>query len=136
MKIDGKVGYQDTNANKYQAVLLNPKSGELLAQISLDEEHTEVNQAISNSGSLQGFTILSGKTKLHETWFNQKNILLRIGNVHHLVKIVTFPIDGEKTAHLEIIQGNRKDYYPSKGQHQPNHLIQRGRALFQAIIGT
>lgn len=136
MKTDGRLGDQNMNKNPHLATLLNPQTGKLLAQISLDEQHIQVNEVISSSGSLQGFTILSGKGKLHETWFDQKTMLLRTRNMYRLVKIATFPIDGEKHGHLEIIQGNIKDHLPSGRQHQPSHPIRRGFALLQTLIGT
>ena len=136
MKIDGRFGNQNMKKNPNLATLLNPQTGKLLAQISLDEQHILVNEVISSSGSLQGFTILSGKGQLHESWFDQKTMLLRTRNVLKLVKIATFPIDGEKHGHLEIIQGNIKDHFLEAGQHQPNHLIRRGLALLQTLTGT
>jgi hypothetical protein len=125
------------NTNKIQATLLDPQTAKPLAQISLDGEPIRANELISASGSLQGFTILSGNGELHEVWFDQQPVLLRTGNIQQLVKIATYPTDGENQGHLEIIPGTKEFCREEEErQSQPKHQIQRALALFQTLLGT
>jgi len=118
-----------------QASLLNPKSGKLLAQIALESAPIRADQLISASGSLQGFSILSGKDELQAAWFNQEDVLLRTGNLQQRVKIITYPSDGENQGHLDLIPGT-KEYCQVEEPSQPRTTTRRGLAMIQAILGS
>lgn len=124
------------NLNASQIIIINPQTGGLISQISLDEEQFQANNVISTSGSLQGFTILSGIDELRNAWFNKKTVLLRTDKVQQHVKIATFPTLGENHGYLETIPETRINFDNEEELTKPRFQIRRGFALLQTLIST
>ncbi len=121
--------------NKTKATLLNPQSGTLLANISLVGEPIQVDGVFNCHSSLQRYVILSETNSLQASWFNQKVVLLRSGDRQQLVKIATYPSEGESQGHLNLLQGKFELYYENR-QHQSKHQKRRWFTLFQTLLGA
>lgn len=124
------------NVNASQAIIINPQSGKPISEISLDGEQFQADKAISTSGCLQGFTILSGNGELKKAWLNMKTVLLRTDEVQQRVMITTFPTLGENHGYLETIPETRKNDDTEEGKTQARHQFRRGLAVLQTLIGT
>lgn len=118
-----------------KAILLDLQTNAPLAEIILEGDPIRAEEVISNRGSIQGFTILSGYEDLLEVWFAQKAVLLRNGNVQQHVKIATYPTEGENRGHLDFIPGTR-EFCPVEEQSQLKTRTRRGLAVLLGIIGS
>jgi hypothetical protein len=124
------------NMDQTQATLLDPQSGKLLAKITFSGAPIQVDALMSNSGSLQGFTILSNPGSLWEAWFNQKAVLLRNGKTQQLIKIVTYPTSGDNEGYLDYIPGTMRYFVEERTQSRSKPKLQSRRwlALLQALL--
>ena len=122
-----------------QATLLNRKTGKLLAKISLAGEPIQTDGLISDSGSLQGFTILTSPRPLWDAWFNQKIVLLRTHRSQQLVRIATYPTAGENQGHLDYIPGTKQRYVGmdrSRRRVKPKPQTRRWLVMLQALLSV
>jgi hypothetical protein len=110
------------------------QSGQLLAQIKLEGSPIPVNELLSANGQLQGFTILSSSGGLREAWYNQRIILLRVGNSQRQIRIKTYPSDGEMQGFLDFIPGTLTNCQQANIKSQTRS--RRGLALIQTIFGA
>lgn len=125
--------------NSAPATLLDPDSGQPLAQITLDGEPIEAIELLSSNGSLQAFTIQTGHDVLEDAWFKQQAVLLRTGYSQQQIKIVTYPSDGEDQGYLEFIEGTREKYHENKhieSTQQARKKSNRGTAILQTLFGA
>jgi len=109
-------------------------SDQMLAQIKLEGSPIPVDELLSTNGQLQGFTILSGGGSLREAWYNQRIILLRIGNSQRQIRIKTYPSDGEGQGFLDFIPGTLTNCKQANTKLQ--NRSRRRLALIQTIFGT
>ena len=100
-----------------ESMIIDPKTGNLLAQISLVGEPVLADAMTSSNGRLQAYVILSDKEKLWRAWVEQQMVLLRTANDQRLVRIVTYPTDNGKQGYLDIINiTNESDAPPAQPQ--------------------
>jgi hypothetical protein len=121
--------------SKNEATLLDSQTGKVLAEINLEGPPIHAEEVISDSGSIQGFFILSGYEGLMDIWFDQKAILLRQGNVQQLVKIATFPTEKENKGHLDFIPGT-KEFCAVEEESPLKTRAKRGLAVIQTLLGS
>ena len=127
------------NPNLEQAALLDRKTGKLLAKISLAGEPIQTNGLMSDSGILQGFTILTSPRPLWDAWFNQKTVLLRTHNTQQLARIATYPTAGENQGHLDFIPGTKQRYVGmdrSRRRVKPKSQARRWLVMLQALLSV
>jgi hypothetical protein len=121
------------NMNNSQALLINPETGELLAQVSLLGEPFRGNPLASGGGQLQNYVIVEEKKEFRAAWFNQRDVMLQMGEMRLFVKITTYPVDGENQGILNFIRVVRKS-------DQYGHPIKKRNrgwlTLLQSIIST
>ena len=85
------------------SMIIDPKTGKLLAQISLIGEPVPADAMSSSNGRLQGYVILSEKNNLWRPWVEQQMVLLRTADAQRLVRIATFPMSKDEQGYLDII---------------------------------
>ena len=118
-----------------EAKIFDPKTGEQLANVALIGKLIRADELISESGSLQGFKILSGSEDLQDAWFNQKSVLMRRGNIQQLVKIATYPTEGEDQGYLDFVPGTR-EFCEVEEKSNIKTRARRGLAVIQALLGS
>ena len=101
--------------NKFKAIIIDPKTDKYLAKLYLDGETFPSNEWINIQGNLQSFEILDENKGLWEAWVDQRDVILRTEHTQRIVKITTYPAEGENHGFLNFIS-EVKDYQ----SHQPN----------------
>ena len=135
----------DSSENKSIAVLIDPQTNESFGKISLVGDPVSASQWIGTSDDLQSFAILGDREELWDVWVQQKEILLRYNHLREriaallshsqrLVKIVTYPAEGETEGYLDFIgeaEELEKEQPKSKFINRP---IKRF-AFIQSLLG-
>ncbi len=101
--------------SKFNAIIIDPLSDRFLAKVCLEGETFPTNEWISDQGNLQSFEILDEKKGLWDVWVDQRDVFLRTEHSQRIVKIATYPTDGENQGFLNYIS-DVKDY-----QNLPSH---------------
>ena len=124
----------DSSENKSIAVLIDPQTNESFGKISLVGDPVSASQWIGTSDDLQSFAIMGDREELWDVWVQQKEILLRYNHSQRLVKIVTYPAEGETEGYLDFIgeaEELEKEQPKSKFINRP---IKRF-AFIQSLLG-
>lgn len=125
----------DTFINKSIATLIDPQTKETFGKISLVGDPISATQWISASGNMQSFVILGNREDLWNIWVEQKEVLLRSNDNQRLVKIVTYPAEGETQGYLDFI-GEAQDIEKERPRSKQNNRTPRGLAFLQSLLGT
>jgi hypothetical protein len=120
---------------KREATILNPQTGKSLAEIVLIGDLIKADRLISESGRLQGFKILSGQGELQEAWFDNEKLLVRSGDIQQLVKIATFPTEGENPGYFDLIPGT-KEFLEKEAKLGLSPRAKRRLAIIQTLLGS
>jgi len=124
----------DSSENKSIAVLIDPQTDETFGMISLVGDPVSASEWIGTSNDLQSFAILGDREELWNIWVQQKEVLLRNNHSQRLVKIVTYPAEGEIEGYLDFIGEAEelvKEQPKSKFMNRP---IKRF-AFIQSLLG-
>jgi hypothetical protein len=120
---------------KREATIIDPQTGKSLAEIVLIGDLIKANRLISQSGHLQGFKILSGRGELQEAWFDNQKLLVRSGDIQQLVKVATFPTEGENPGYFDLIPGT-KEFLKQEAKSGLNTRAKRRLAIIQTLLGS
>jgi hypothetical protein len=125
----------ETFANKSIATLIDPQTDESFGKISLVGDPISASQWISASGDLQSFVILGSREDLWDVWVQQKEVLLRSKYSQRLVKIVTYPAEGETQGYLDLIS-EAQELVREQPKLEQTKRTQRGLAFLQSLLST
>ena len=92
---------KSNDINTLSVFLIDPQSKKQIGEISLSGDPVPATEWIDSNGPLQGFVILDGMDNLRNAWVYQEEILLCTDLGQQLIKIVTFPSDGEDSGFLD-----------------------------------
>lgn len=90
--------------NGIPATIVSLKTGKTLGQISLVGKPIPGDELLSTSGSLLRFQLLADRGKIWKAWLDQQNVLMLTEYGQHIVRIVTFPAEGDNQGHLDCIR--------------------------------
>ena len=125
----------EIRTNKFNAVIVDPQTDKFLAKVCLDGETFPSSEWVSSQGNLQSFEILDENKGLWDVWVDQRDVVLRTEHTHRIVKITTYPADGENQGFLNYIS-DVKEYSHSQTQlaDQPKS---KGKLTFlRALFGA
>ena len=114
------------------AIIVDPQTSKSLGGLRLVGEPVAPSEWIHANGDLQSFEILGDRADLWDVWVQQKEVLLRSETGQRLVKIMTYPADGENQGYLDFV--GAFEYFPAKSKTQISTL--KGLAFIQSLLGT
>ena len=125
----------ETFVNKSIATLIDPETKETFGKVSLVGDPISASQWISTSGNVQSFVILGDREELWDVWVQQREVLLRSQSSQRLVKIVTYPAEGETQGYLDFISESQEIIKEQPKLKQSNRTP-KGLAFLQSLLGT
>ncbi len=125
----------EIRANKFNAIIIDPKTNKLLAKVCLNGDPFPTNEWVSTSGNLQNFEILDEKKGLWEVWVHQSNVILRTEHGQRVVKITTYPTDGENHGLLNFIS-DVKEYQNIHTQSETQPQSKKKITFLRTIFGA
>ena len=69
-----------------------------------------------------------------EAWFENEKLLVRSGDIQQLVKIATFPTEGENLGYFDLIPGTKEFLEETENSSFKPHT-KRGLAFIQTLLG-
>lgn len=123
-----------TVSNKFNAIIVDPRTDKFLAKVCLDGRTFPSNEWISTQGNLQSFELLDEKKGFWDVWVNQREVILRTEHTQRVIKITTYPTEGENQGFLNYISDVReyKKSIQHEDQSKPKGKLTFLRALFDA----
>lgn len=122
------------NPKPFDGLIVDPQSQAVLGRIRLVGGPVQASQWVSNSGSLQGFVIVGDRDDLWDVWAAQRPVLLRGKSTQRLIRIMTYPADGEQHGFFDYVGEAHAipvDTKKSKGMD----ATRRGLAYLQSLFG-
>lgn len=114
------------------AIIVDPQTNKIFGGLQLTGELMPDSEWLSASGELHSFEILGDRLDLWDVWIHQKEVLLRNGTGQRLVKIMTYPTEGEKQGYLDYVGVFER--FPAESKPQRSTL--RGLAFLQSLLGA
>lgn len=114
------------------AIIVDPQTKKTLGGLRLVGEPVQPSEWIQASGELQSFEILGDRSELWDVWVQQKEVFLRTETGQRLVKIMTYPADGETQGYLDFV--GTFEHFPAKSNTRISTL--KGLAFIQSLLGT
>ena len=115
------------------ANILNPKTNKQIGQIVLIGDQVPATEWINAQGPLQSFVVLEGREHLKTVWMSQAEVLLQVNGNQGLVKIVTYPSEGEDQGFLNFTSEFSKA--PDNPSARKSRLLtQRGFSFIQSLF--
>ena len=114
------------------AIIVDPQTNKIFGGLQLTGELMPDSEWLSSSGELHSFEILGDRSDLWDVWVHQKEVLLRNGTGQRLVKIMTYPAEGEKQGYLDYVGVFER--FPAEQKSRRSTL--RGIAFLQSLLGA
>lgn len=125
----------EISTNRFNAVIIDPQTDKFLAQVCLDGETFPTSEWVNACGNLQSFEILDEKKGFWDVWVHQRDVILRTEHGQRIVKITTYPAEGENQGLLNYISDVRK-YHDQQTQPEPQPQPKRKLAFLQTLFGA
>ena len=122
----------DKNQNSSIALIVDPQTDKSLGGVRLLGNPVSSDGWISASGDLQSFELVGERSDLWDVWIQQKEVFLRTEKGQRLVRIMTYPAEGENQGYLDL--HGEFELFPVKSKSRIS--AQRGLAFIQSLLGT
>lgn len=124
---------EDQNT-KFRAVIIDPKTDKFLAKVCLEGDTFPSSEWVNVEGNLQSFEILDEKKGFWDVWLDQRDVILRTEHSQRVVKITTYPPEGENQGFLNYISDIKE--YPNQQAQLDDQLKSKGKFTFlRALFG-
>jgi hypothetical protein len=114
------------------ALIVDPQSDKSLGGVNLLGDPISSDGWISANGQMQSFELVSDRADLWDVWIHQKEVYLRTEKGQRLVRIMTYPAEGESQGFLDM-HGDF-EFFPAKSKSRIS--AQRSLAFIQSLLGT
>ena len=121
--------------DKFNAIIIDPQTDKYLAKVCLNGETFPSSEWVNAPGNLQSFEILSEKKGLWEVWVDQRNVVLRTEHGQRVVKITTYPSEGENQGYLNYIS-DVKEFGLNSNRAEPKTQSKGKLAFLQTLFGA
>jgi len=121
--------------DKFNAIIIDPQTDKYLAKVCLNGETFPSSEWVTTPGNLQSFEIVNEKKGFWDVWVDQRDVVLKTEHGQRVVKITTYPADGENQGYLNYIS-DIKEYNFSSNQVESKTQSKGKLAFLQSLFGA